>query len=495
MKRTEILNVNKDRNVLVEIADGLNDSFVVDSALGGKKALEMLQKKEYQAILIDFQTSDIKQAGFFTNVERISSSIPLLFYKTTGEKVGEDQNLQDILFINTEKPGWQEELTEIINSAIQFSQLKKEPAEKEIDSVSPAYKNDDVFFAPGKEQTGIIDSPPKNKGGPFIVVLDSEGRILHFNFEFFLVSGKILKDSLGHYFWDMFDGDRDQAVVYKAVKNLSSQIFSLQFETGKPRKSEGDDHYLWSLSRFKTGKTEFLVAAGNKEKYEKKTVAENNWNLNDLDDVEYAVTHNLRSSINIVMSFQDKGEQGAEQLEKLLVKLKDQTQEALQVIDKVHQLSRAGKKPEFLETIDLKELFQKIFLTLNVHHIPVEFNTPQVMPTLQGDLRGMEWAFTNLIANAIEFRDSEKQILIIDVGYELLEGAVKICVKDNGLGLNKNELSSIFKPGYTRRGTSRASGFGLAITRRIIEAQGGEIYAESDGERQGSEFYVILPEK
>ena len=65
-----------------------------------------------------------------------------------------------------------------------------------------------------------------------------------------------------------------------------------------------------------------------------------------------------------------------------------------------------------------------------------------------------------------------------------------MAVRDRGVGLSSDELDKIFQPFYTTK--SDGLGMGLAISRSIIEAHGGRLWAENNPDR-GATFYFTLP--
>jgi histidine kinase len=75
---------------------------------------------------------------------------------------------------------------------------------------------------------------------------------------------------------------------------------------------------------------------------------------------------------------------------------------------------------------------------------------------------------------------------------------VQISVRDNGMGIPPAHLAHIFDRFYrvdksrTRR-AGGGSGIGLTIARHFVEAMGGSIWAESEGESKGSVFTFTLP--
>ncbi|MEN6383732.1 MAG: PAS domain S-box protein [Phycisphaerales bacterium] len=100
--------------------------------------------------------------------------------------------------------------------------------------------------------------------------------------------------------------------------------------------------------------------------------------------------------------------------------------------------------------------------------------------------------FSNLIGNAVKFRNSENPR--IHVGCQKTGAYWQFSVQDNGIGIDKNDFDRIFMvfqrshsdnivPGY---------GIGLSICKKIVERSGGNIWVESEPGK-GSTFYFTLP--
>ncbi len=103
-------------------------------------------------------------------------------------------------------------------------------------------------------------------------------------------------------------------------------------------------------------------------------------------------------------------------------------------------------------------------------------------------------AFVNLLNNAIRFSPEGSEIVVgaIEQGDEIMAW-----VQDKGIGIPADQLQEIFKEFYQIEPPDTRDysglGIGLTIAKGLIEAQGGEIWAESEGEGKGSTFKVILP--
>jgi len=113
---------------------------------------------------------------------------------------------------------------------------------------------------------------------------------------------------------------------------------------------------------------------------------------------------------------------------------------------------------------------------------------------VKGDFARVAQILSNLINNAAKYTDQGGRISVTAAR----EGAnVVFRVRDTGIGIPGELLSSIFEP-FTQidRTLARSQGglgIGLTLVRRLVEMQGGRVFASSEGPDRGSEFTVSLP--
>lgn len=112
---------------------------------------------------------------------------------------------------------------------------------------------------------------------------------------------------------------------------------------------------------------------------------------------------------------------------------------------------------------------------------------------IEVDRRAVVRALTNLIDNAVRYSEADQQVT---VSVEVLESAVAISVKDDGVGIPRAELERVFERFYrVDRARSRetgGTGLGLAIVRHVAENHGGRVLVESKP-GDGSTFTIELP--
>lgn len=112
-------------------------------------------------------------------------------------------------------------------------------------------------------------------------------------------------------------------------------------------------------------------------------------------------------------------------------------------------------------------------------------------PLLKIDPNRLRLALYNILLNAADaIEKKEGQILLSVFCGE--NGDINILIGDTGRGISEEHLSKIFDPFFTTKQNSRGIGIGLALTRIIVEAEGGQISAESKA-GEGTRFTLVFP--
>jgi C4-dicarboxylate-specific signal transduction histidine kinase len=107
----------------------------------------------------------------------------------------------------------------------------------------------------------------------------------------------------------------------------------------------------------------------------------------------------------------------------------------------------------------------------------------------------MEQVILNLISNAsAAMTGHENKVLRITTDWGENHDQARIIFSDTGSGIQDECMSKIFEPFFTTKGQGRGTGLGLYISRDIIHAHGGKIWAQNN-ESGGASFYISLPLK
>ena len=140
----------------------------------------------------------------------------------------------------------------------------------------------------------------------------------------------------------------------------------------------------------------------------------------------------------------------------------------------------------------ISEMSYNMLLEASKKEQILKFDMPNVLPMIMADEERVEQIISNLINNALKYNKRNGQVLL-KVSSE--KNNVIIEVRDEGMGIEEKNLVKIFEP-YVRLVADQDKvsglGIGLALTKKLVELQNGEIWVTSKvGE--GSSFFVSLP--
>jgi len=142
----------------------------------------------------------------------------------------------------------------------------------------------------------------------------------------------------------------------------------------------------------------------------------------------------------------------------------------------------------FDELVD--EIVEELQRTTEKHRIIKKGKTEK---TIFGDRERIGQVLTNLIANAIKYSPYSRQIII---NSSVINGKVKLCVQDFGVGIAQKKQDKIFERFFRVSGPGKDTypglGLGLYISSEIIKRSSGKIWIESM-EGKGSTFCFMLP--
>ena len=153
------------------------------------------------------------------------------------------------------------------------------------------------------------------------------------------------------------------------------------------------------------------------------------------------------------------------------------------------------KKPAEMSEVDLNEVIHETVALagreLFENRVRIEYQLAQPLPLVLADRVQMQQVLLNLIMNAIEaMAANEDQLRLIHLDSRINEsGDVLVTVRDLGVGLG-SEPNRIFTAFYTTK--TNGMGMGLSISRSLVEAHGGRLWATPNSPR-GADFSFTLP--
>jgi len=238
-----------------------------------------------------------------------------------------------------------------------------------------------------------------------------------------------------------------------------------------------------------------------------KVIRKHNYELQErnteLDAFSHTVAHDLKNPLGSISGFADLLHNryailSNEEIEKYIKAIIDSNKKALQIINSLLLFASVRKEEINTEEINMGHIVDEALVRfeLKINKTNASITFPKNWPTVIGFFPWVEEVWTNYISNALKYGGSPP---VIEIGFDteksndIPKGMVRFWIRDNGLGLTKENQKVIFKK-FERLDQTRTQGhgLGLSITQRIIEKLGGEVGLESKfGE--GSLFYFTLP--
>jgi len=109
------------------------------------------------------------------------------------------------------------------------------------------------------------------------------------------------------------------------------------------------------------------------------------------------------------------------------------------------------------------------------------------------DAEGLHSCLTNLVSNAVDACEmSDKEDCEINIKSYEKEGTIYFEVTDNGHGMDYEVKKKVFTTFFSTKGTSKGTGLGLLVTKRIAQEHGGRVEVDSE-EGKGSTFRLVFP--
>jgi signal transduction histidine kinase len=223
--------------------------------------------------------------------------------------------------------------------------------------------------------------------------------------------------------------------------------------------------------------------------------------LTALGEFAASIAHEVRQPLTAIMinasgSLRelDRGKVDIPELRAGLIDIVDASQRADEVIERNRELFRHHTVQALPLNIN-KVILEAIVLAssrVKDGHITLTTALADNLPTVSGDRIELEQVLLNLIGNAIDAMErTQSAKRRIHIASSLGgEQSVKVALSDTGVGLADVDVQRMFTLSYTTKATG--TGVGLSISRSIVEAHGGRLWAE-DNPQGGAIFSFTLP--
>lgn len=315
--------------------------------------------------------------------------------------------------------------------------------------------------------------------------IDYEGRLIYCNSSYCKILGYAEQELIGKVVIDMIIPQERRKEFYERLENRKKGI-SENYQTEIIRK-DGEKIVLNiksnSLMDEQGSRVAYVVSIND--------ITEEIRQLEDIKAFSSSAAHDLNNPINKIITVVDLvdpstlNEENREFLQMVkatVLNMKVLTQDLL-------TFSRLGKQPLEKADVHLQALVEDVIKQQQ----PIDFKGTvqlQNLPNANGNEAALKQLFNNLISNAFKY-SSKKENPVIEIGSYQKEHQTFYYVKDNGVGLNQEQMKTLFTPFKRYHSKFEGNGLGLAIVKRIIDKHGGTIYAESDTDK-GLTFHFTL---
>lgn len=185
--------------------------------------------------------------------------------------------------------------------------------------------------------------------------------------------------------------------------------------------------------------------------------------------------------------------------ERILTIIAEESNRLIKLVNSLMDISRmeAGMMKYHFTRADLVSMIDKVIREMEplaeTKNIKFKTKINEGLPSLKIDVERILQVMRNLLGNAVKFTPKGGKVLVSAIH---VEKGIKVSVEDTGVGIKKEDLTSIFDkfqqvilPNSSK---TIGTGLGLSIVKHIIKAHGGKVWAESTF-KKGSIFTFVLP--
>lgn len=219
----------------------------------------------------------------------------------------------------------------------------------------------------------------------------------------------------------------------------------------------------------------------------KKSIEQQQQNERARKQLIASISHDLRTPLASIKGYVEGLEDGVARNEEMQKKyyrvIKSKTNQLDRLIEDLFEFSRFELEQLSIEKslVNSSDFFQEALQGAQLDYRDVDLKLAGTLPSvsLNIDSDRIKQVMANLIDNAVKYGGTKILMEIQEQG-----GFVQVSIKDNGQGIHAEDLPFIFNAFFrgekSRSRQTGGTGLGLAIVKYIIEAHGGQIYAESE---------------
>ena len=220
----------------------------------------------------------------------------------------------------------------------------------------------------------------------------------------------------------------------------------------------------------------------------------------ELETLIYKISHDLKgplASVNGLFQLYDMPGHTQEQKDHYIGLIKKSTKKLEEKLLGLLELGLSKREDIKFEAIPVREKIDEIlneFESFPGRNEVLFHTTATEGLTIETEEKLFHSVMQNLIENSIKYRKSHTDDAVTKISVRKYKDGIKIKVKDNGLGMDRDLQKRVFDMFYRGHSHTEGSGLGMFIVKTHVEKLGGEIGVKSSPQL-GTEFWVYLPEQ
>lgn len=219
------------------------------------------------------------------------------------------------------------------------------------------------------------------------------------------------------------------------------------------------------------------------------------------DEMISIVNHTFRTPLTSIVWYAKELEKDLPLNEKLshLQNLSNSANKVLGVVDILTGIKNVKNNSSYyFEATSIREIVENSIKKnrdkINKKNLAFQVSIFKDIPLLTLDLKKISFVIDSLVENAIDYTKKEGKILI-DCIYN--SEKITLYISDTGIGLTMKDKFNIFKKYYrskqARLINTDGMGLRLYLSKQIVKRHNGKIYAKSNGQDEGTTFFLELP--
>jgi len=539
MKTRTILVVDDDKIIREQLQKELKRSFFKTlMAADGKTAMETFGRDEIDIVILDVKLPDIDGLEVLESIKAKKPDCEVIVITGLGtqeiaiqslrrgaidyiEKPIEIDELTAALGRAQEKLSEREELTYkyrllVIDDEEEIVKRLKKVLEKEGYEVVGAYNGKDGLNIIQNTKTDVLITDIKMKDMDGIEVLE-RAKELYQDIEGIVITGfkeqdlaiRALRAGAIDYITKPVNLDKLLFSVEKAIERINLNRDRLY----RSRELKISSEIISKMNE----ELERRIQERSKELHKTQAQLFQTSKLATLGEMSAGLAHEINQplgGISLVArhlsKLKERGQLSEEEIESGLSDIETSVKRMSKIIQHIRTFARQDTlsfiQVDANETIDsgLSLLGEQ----LRLHAIEVMLELDTALPKITGEPYQLEQVWINLIGNARDALD-EKEKQISDGRFQITDykkclnistiynteseiPCVEVRIRDNGIGLSKEQEERVFEPFFTTKEIGTAMGLGLSISHGIIESHKGKIELESK-QNEGTTVRIILP--